>query len=461
MSQPERYVACSSLPVSIEEAFAYHERPGALRRMIPPWESVAIQRSDDSLEVGSRVVMKAKIFGVPMRWVAEHTEYDPPSLFTDTQVSGPFAYWRHRHEFKEMGRYTSLRDCIDYRLPLGPIGRFFGGGKARRMLESMLAYRHRLVRDDLTLQADRPLDPICVALSGSSGMVGSQLQSLLTLLGHRVRRIVRSPSEDPADIAVWSNESEWSKLEEIDAVVHLAGKPIAAERWSEEVKRQIHDSRVDPTRQLCEILAGLNKKPSVLICASASGIYGDRGDELLSEDSDPGDDFLAEVAGDWERACQPAVEAGIRVVNARFGMVLSPQGGALPKMLLPAKLAGGSLGDGKQWCSWIALDDALGALYHTITDPSLSGPVNFVAPQPVTNRDFTNTLAGVLHRPALIDAPAFMLRTALGELADGLLLCSARVEPNRLTKANYRFRFTELDDLLRYALGVERLESVE
>jgi uncharacterized protein (TIGR01777 family) len=461
MSQLEKYVACSSLPVSVEEVFAYHERPGALNRLIPPWESVAIRQSDESLEVGSRVVMKTKFFGVPLRWVAEHTEYDPPNSFTDTQISGPFASWNHRHEFKAVGRYTSLCDCIEYRVPFGAIGRLAGGGIARGMLEAMFAYRHRLTHDDLTLQADRPADPVCVAISGRSGLVGSQLGSLLTLLGHQVRSIVRSPSDDPSNIAAWEGESEAAKLADVDVVVHLAGRPIADSRWTDEVKQQIRDSRVQQTRELCQTLAGLARKPSVLICASATGVYGDRGDEILDEDSALGSGFLAEVASEWEQACKPAVEAGIRVVNARLGIVLSRKGGALQKMLLPAKFAGGSLGSGDQWWSWIALDDVVGAIYHAITGPSLSGPVNFVSPEPISATDFANTLAGVLGRPAIFPAPAFALRKVLGEMADALLLASARAKPRRLANAGYRFRFTELNDVLRYSLGLERLESAE
>jgi len=461
MKQNETYVASSSLPVSVEEVFAYHERPGALNRLIPPWESVKIEHSDNSLQVGSRVVMTTKIFGVPVRWVAEHTEYDPPNLFVDTQVSGPFAAWTHRHEFNQVGRYTSLRDCIQYRLPLGSIGRMLGGGKARATLEAMFAFRHRLTHDDLTLQADRPADPLCIAISGSTGLVGSQLGSLLTLLGHHVRPIVRSPSDDASPIAVWESEAEAAKLADVDVVVHLAGKPIADARWNDEVKLQIRESRVLKTRQLCESLAKLSQKPAVLICASATGIYGDRGDEWLTEESAIGENFLAGVAEEWEAACRPAVEAGIRVVQARLGMVLSARGGALQKMLLPAKFAGGPLGSGNQWYSWIALEDVVGAIYHAITDASVSGPVNFVSPQPVTNQQFASTLAGVLGRPSIFPAPAFVLRAALGEMADELLLASARVRPTRLGKAKYRFRFTELDTLLRYTLGRERLESAE
>ena len=461
MAGTEKYVACSSLPVSVEEAFAYHDRPGALNRLIPPWESVEIEHSDQSLVVGSRVVITTKVFGIPLRWVAEHTHYDPPNFFADTQLSGPFASWDHRHEFKEVGRYTNLRDCIEYKLPMGALGRFFGGGKALGTIESMFAFRHRLNHDDLTLQADRPCEPMTVAISGSSGLVGGQLGSLLTLLGHQVRPIVRGSSGDDNPIAAWSGENEAAKLGDVDAVVHLAGKPIASARWTDELKNEIRDSRVVKTRQLCESLSKLERKPKVLICASATGIYGNRGDEQLNEDSNLGNDFLADVGRQWEAACQPAIDAGIRVVKARLGIVLSPKGGALEKMLLPAKFAGGSLGNGKQWWSWISLDDVVGGIYHAITDESISGAVNFVSPEPITNKDFAKTLGRAIGRPAIFPAPAFVLRTAMGEMADALLLSSSRVIPGRLQRAGYRFRFTDLESLLRYSLGRDRLESAE
>jgi hypothetical protein len=461
MSAPETYVASSSLPVSVEDAFAYHERPGALQRLIPPWESVQIEHSDGSIRVGSRVVMKTSIAAVPVRWVAEHTQYDPPYRFADRQVSGPFQSWDHDHEFVEAGQFSLLRDSIRYRLPMGGLGQLLGGGMALRKLEAMFAYRHRITRDDLTLQADHPISPLSIAISGTSGLVGSSLGSMLTLLGHRIRPLVRSAGGDDAAIAAWSGEEESRKLSEVDAVVHLAGKPIAGGRWTAAVKEEIRNSRVQLTRSLCESLARLEKKPKVLVCASATGIYGNRGDELLDETSPPGNTFLADVAGDWERACRPAVEAGIRVVNARFGIVLSPRDGALAKMLFPAKFGGGSLGSGGQWWSWIALDDALGAIYHSIATESLAGPVNFVAPESCTNRQFARTLAATLGRPALFPAPAAALRMALGEMADALLLASARVRPEKLLTSHYRFRFTDLGESLRYLLGRERLASSE
>ncbi|MEM8666540.1 MAG: TIGR01777 family oxidoreductase [Planctomycetota bacterium] len=458
MGQQQEYVASSTLPVSVEQAFAYHERPGALQRLVPPWESVEIERSDGSLTVGSRVVVKTRVFGVPVRWVAEHTEYDPPHLFADTQVSGPFAAWDHRHEFQGKGSESVLTDRIAYRVPFGALGSTLGGGKARATIEKMFAFRHRLTRDDLQLSADRPCDPMWIAVSGSSGLVGKQLVALLTLLGHQTQPIVRSPG-DEASIAAWDGEA--SKLADVDVVFHLAGKSIASGRWSESVKKEIRDSRVVKTRQLCESMAQLERKPRVLVCASATGIFGDRGDECLNEDSSLGDDFLAGVAQEWEEACQPAMDAGIRVVHARFGLVLSPQGGALQKMLLPAKFAGGSLGNGRQWWSWMAMDDVVGALYHVMTDEAVSGAVNFVSPEPITNRDFAATLARVVKRPALFPAPAFALRAALGEMADALLLTSTRVEPSALMQAGYRYRFTDLEETLRYLLGKERLETSE
>ena len=257
------------------------------------------------------------------------------------------------------------------------------------------------------------------------------------------------------------NVEQIEKFRSVDAVVHLAGKSIADARWSDEVRTEIRSSRVEKTRQLCESLARLDKKPEVLVCASATGIYGNRGDEILDEASAVGDDFLADVARDWEEACRPAVEAGIRVVNARFGIVLSPQGGALKKMMFPAKFAGGALGNGKQWWSWIALDDVLGAIYHAISTTELHGPVNYVAPDAIQNRDFASTLGKVIGRPALFPAPAFALRAAMGEMADALLLASTRAVPRKLQESGYQFRFPDLDAFLRYTLGYDRLESVE
>lgn len=292
-----------------------------------------------------------------------------------------------------------------------------------------------------------------IAISGSSGLVGSELKDRLETTGHEVSKIVRSPSQSAHCIAAWESEAEAQRINGFDAVVHLAGKSIADQRWTNRVKAEIRNSRVGPTRHLCESLAALTDPPPVLICASAIGIYGDRGDEVLAESSPVGTDFLAAVAVEWEAACQPAIEAGIRVVHARFGIILDKHGGALQKMLLPAKLFGGALGSGRQWWSWIALEDTVSGIIHAINDESTTGPCNFVAPEPTRNRDFAKTLGKVLGRPAIFPAPAFVLRAALGEMADALLLASTRVEPTKLAATRFEYQYADLESYLRSELG--------
>ncbi|WDQ19505.1 TIGR01777 family oxidoreductase [Rhodopirellula sp. P2] len=462
----QHYIARVDLPVSIDQAFAYHERPGCLNRLTPPWEQVQLEHSDQSLAPGSRVTLKTKIAGIPVRWRARHVWCQPPHGFADVQDSGPFSRWCHQHRFESLApKHSQLTDAIEYKLPAGMAGKLLGSGKARRTIEAMFAYRHRVTQDDLQMLVDYPMSPKTIAVSGASGLVGGGLCTLLSLLGHKVVTITRDEhgTEDqhgkPSSIAAWGSPPEFAKFETVDVVIHLAGKSVAGKRWTPKVKQQIRESRVEKTRALCEGLAQLKQKPAVLICASATGFYGDRGEEVLTETSSSGDDFLSEVAGQWEDACQPAREAGIRVVNTRFGMVLSPQGGALQQMLLPAKLMGGKLGDGNQWWSWIALDDVLGAIVHCIHHDEISGPVNFVAPAPIRNREFAKTLGQVLNRPAIFPAPKFGLRLALGEMAEVLLLASSRVIPERLQQTGYAFRFPELKDCLRTLLGKERKPS--
>ncbi len=294
-----------------------------------------------------------------------------------------------------------------------------------------------------------------IAVSGSSGMVGSALISFLTREGHRVTRLVRKAAA--GDDVAWDSAQgvkDLPRLEGVGAVAHLAGENIAAGRWTAARKEEIRRSRVEGTRRLCESLARLSRRPKALVSASAIGFYGNRGDEILKEDSAPGSDFLAQVCREWEAATEPASGAGIRVVYLRFGMILSPAGGALKKMLLPFKLgAGGRIGSGAQFMSWVAIDDAVCAIHHAIVTESLLGAVNAVAPRPVTNAEYTRTLARVLSRPAIAPMPAFAARLAFGEMADALLLASQRVMPTRLQASGYKFRYPELEGALRHLLG--------
>lgn len=296
-----------------------------------------------------------------------------------------------------------------------------------------------------------------ILVTGSSGFIGSALIPHLVATGHGVTRLVRSAPRPGGEEVFWNPEAgkiDSASLEGFDAVVHLAGENIAAGRWTARRKARIRDSRITGTRLLAQTLAGLVKRSRALICSSAIGYYGNRGDEILKESSPPGADFLAGVCCEWEAAAGPAAGAGIRVVNLRTGIVLGREGGVLGKMLLPFQLGlGGKIGGGKQYMSWIAMDDLAGVFLHALRTDSLAGPVNAVAPQPVTNAEFTKTLGRILHRPTLFPMPAFAARLALGEMADALLLSSARVEPARLVETGFQFRFRALEPAVRHVLG--------
>lgn len=296
-----------------------------------------------------------------------------------------------------------------------------------------------------------------ILVSGSTGLVGSVLVPSLTSDKHQVVCLVRSRPPRGEAAVVWdpaAGRLELSSLEGLDAVVHLAGENLANERWNNAKKTRIRDSRVEGTRLLSEALAKSARPPKTLVCASAIGYYGSRAAEILKEDSAPGDDFLARVCREWEAAAEPARRKGIRVVHLRFGFILSPAGGGLAKMLPPFRLGlGGPLGDGAQYVSWVSIDDAIGAIRHALAGEAVRGPANVVAPQPVTNREFTATLGRVLSRPAFFPMPAFAARLVFGEVADALLLASQRVEPGRLVASGYRFRHPVLEGALRSLLN--------
>ena len=295
-----------------------------------------------------------------------------------------------------------------------------------------------------------------VLVSGSRGFIGAALIRLLASEEHCVVRLVRSaPRPEDGEIG-WNprrGEVDPDELEGLDAVVHLAGENLANHRWTAAQKERIRDSRIKGTQVLCAALARSSRPPKVLVCASAIGYYGDRGKEVLQETSAAGTGFLAQLCQQWEQATLAAEEKGVRVVHARTGMVLGLEGGPLVKMLLPFKLGlGGKLGSGRQYISWIALEDAVRALRHTLGTQTLEGAVNLVSPHPVTNAEFTRTLGRVLKRPTLFSLPATVVRMALGEMAS-LVLASVRVQPSRLLAANFKFRHADLESALRHLLS--------
>lgn len=436
-----------------DEVFAWHTRPGAFTRLSAPWSPMRLVSEADSVKDGRAVL------ALPggLRWVAEHKpdSYDPPTRFVDDLGSDGLASlpprligrWRHTHDFEEVGAHqTRVIDRVDTPVP----------GAA---LRSMFVYRHRQLADDLAAHARATaegLAPITVAVTGSSGLVGTALAAFLSTGGHRVIRLVRSTPTGP-DERRWDPEDpDPDLLAGVDAVIHLAGASIAG-RFTDNHRKAIRDSRIGPTRRLADLVARTGT--GVLISASAIGFYGhERGDEDLSEDSDRGEGFLADVVADWEDATLPAEQGGARVVLVRTGIVQSPLGGTLRLMrpLFSAGL-GGRLGDGHQWLSWIGIDDLVDVYHRGLWDTGLSGPVNAVAPQPVRNAEYTRTLARVLRRPAVLPVPSLGPRVLLGaQGARELALASQRVLPARLNEVGHRFRRPDLDAELRHLLGRTR-----
>jgi uncharacterized protein len=439
-----------------DDVFEWHTRPGAVARLSPPWQQTRVVSEASSLRDGQAVLQ------LPggLRWVATHQpdRYDPPNTFADVLASFPLSAvlsWRHTHRFAPAGEGSTLvTDEVETSFP-------------ERALRSMFAYRHQQLADDLAaLARARVIDPepLTVAITGSSGLIGTALSALLTTSGHRVVRLVRHPPANPADQA---NPAErlWQPadpapdlLDGVDAVIHLAGASIGG-RFTPDRKREIRDSRTGPTRRLAELVAATRPDLRAFVSASAIGIYGpDRGEEILTETSARGEGFLADVVADWEDATTPAAAAGVRTVQVRTGIVQTPRGGML-RLLSPlfAVGLGGRLGTGKQWLAWIGLDDLLDIYLRSILDSGLSGPVNAVAPEPVRNLDYTRTLASVLRRPALLPVPSFGPRLLLGaEGAREIAEASQYVRPERLAGQGHYFRQPHLEQALRHLFGRDR-----
>ncbi|HEY3683348.1 MAG TPA: TIGR01777 family oxidoreductase [Streptosporangiaceae bacterium] len=434
-------VTSQELAAPVEEVFGWHERPGALTRLTPPWQPVRVVREAGSLRDGTAELR----LPAGVRWVARHSGYDPPRRFVDELDSLPLR-WRHEHAFADRGEgRTRLTDRVETSVPYG-------------FLRAMFAYRHRQLAGDLAahrLAQELGAGPMTIAVTGSGGLVGTELAAFLTGGGHRVVRLVRGAPRGAGERRWDPDDPDPALLDGVDAVVHLAGEPIGG-RFSGGHRARLRASRIPPTRRLAELVAAAPRPPRCLVVASAIGYYGpDRGDEELTEDATPGDGFLADLVGEWEAASIPAEEAGVRVVRVRTGIVQSPRGGQL-RLMRPLFAAGlgGRLGSGRQWMSWIGIDDLVDVYHRALVDASLSGAVNAVAPNPVRNADYTRALAAVLHRPAALPVPGLGPRLLLGaEGAAELALADQRVVPARLQGAGHTFRFPEPHEALRHVLG--------
>ncbi len=451
----------------LQTVWDWHTRPGAMRRLVPPWQPMRVVAETESLADGRAIL------GLPggLRWVAQHEPagYDPPHQFLDVLSSGGAAeglmtglmtlppriigWWRHTHRYEAVdpagrraatGGYpsgTRVHDIVDTTVP----------GAA---LASTFAYRHRQLADDLDAHADAGSGRLTVAITGSSGLVGTALAAFLSTGGHRVIRLVRGQPGGDGERRWDPDRPAPDLLDGVDAVVHLAGEPIGG-RFTDAHRRAIRDSRIEPTRRLAAVAAGTDGLRA-FVSASAIGYYGhDCGDTELDEASPRGDGFLADVVADWEAATAPAAEGGVRTVLVRTGIVQAAAGGTL-RLLRPLFSAGlgGRLGSGRQWLSWVGIDDLLDIYYRAVYDTRLSGPVNAVGPAPVRNIDYTRVLAATMHRPALLPVPSFGPRLLLGRQgATELAEANQRVLPAALLSLGHRFRHLSVDDALAHQLG--------
>lgn len=458
MAKLRRFEWQSRMPVPVETLFAWHARPGALERLIPPTEKVQITRAADNIRDGAVVELRTGRWPA-WHWRVRHEAYVENQRFRDVQIEGPFAAWSHTHGFQPDGPNPDssvLRDEIEFALPGGALGDLAAASWVLGKLRNVFEWRHRRTRADLLRHQRQTGDGLRIALAGGSGLVGRALRAFLTTGRHRVTNLVRQRAS--SDEIVWNparGELDADTLERFDAVIHLGGAGIADARWSVARKELIRSSRVDSTSLLAGRLASLKRPPRVFVCASAVGYYGDRDNESLTEADPAGSGFLPDVCRAWEAATEPARRAGIRVVNLRIGIVLTPRGGALAAMLTPFKLgAGGVVGSGRQYMSWIGLDDLIGVIHFALCDARVEGPLNCTAPNPVTNREFTRVLGRVIHRPTVLPLPSIAVRTLLGEMGDTLLLCGARVLPGKLRELGFPFLTPDLDAALRWELGL-------
>lgn len=462
------FEAQSELPQPPAQVFAWHERQGAFARLSPPWEDTQMVSRQGTIFDGDVTVLKVAAGPARVLWEARHFGYQAGVQFCDEQVRGPFAKWVHRHKFVATTAGTRAEDHVQYRPPAGALGRALSRSSLEKSFHRMFAYRHQTLAADLARHASYTGRPLRVLVAGASGLVGSALCAFLSTGGHEVVRLVRSQSQPPADAVGatvdWdpvAGKLDAAQLGPIDAVVNLAGENVAAGRWTDERKRRLRTSRVDLTAFLAAEIAKLNPKPAVLVNASAMGFYGDTGDAEVREGEGPGQGFLSQLSQDWEAATAVAQAAGVRVALPRIGLVLTPQEGVLAKLLPPFRAGvGGRLGNGKQWMSWIALDDLVGVFHQALVDQRYQGPINAAAPELVRNSAFAETLGQVLGRPTLFTVPAFALKLALGEMG-AMAMMSTRMVPARLLELGFGFRFPTLRAALDNMLGTEPLPPLQ
>lgn len=453
----------STLPVDVQTCFNWHERPGALERCIPPWEHVTVVKRHGSIRPGGVVELKIYPGGVPLRWVSHHVEYEQNVYFKDLQHKGPFKSFIHTHKFyQEKQDHTStLVDDITYELPGGKLGRLFQSS-IHKQLQQSFRYRHHMLGQDLKRHAEVDNQPLTIVISGASGLLGQNLTPFFSTGGHRVIRLVRRKPIS-ADELYWNpdkNELDLATIGHIDAVINLSGENIGEGRWNTAKKERILKSRVRTTRLLVAAMRSMPEPPKVFLSSSAIGYYGHRGVQPMTETSDKGSDFISEVCATWEQEALKAKDF-TRVVTPRIGVVLTPKGGALAKLLTPAKLGlGGPLGSGNQIMSWISMNDLIYGFHHCLWNDAIHGPINLTAPNPVSNRKFARILGYKLHRPSILPVPTPIIKLAFGQMGREIPLASTLAVPRQLLDSGFQFCHPNLDTALNYLIGTIPGDSV-
>lgn len=461
------FVNRSSVPYNVETVFDYHTRKGALERLIPPWSGLHVVSQKGGIIDDGISVFRINFGPINFKWISKHFGYVHNRQFRDKMIKGPFKKWIHTHSFISQDTNKSvIEDKIQYTPKFGKIGSSIIQKRIQNYLEQVFLYRSRILSNDIYFEKLALEKQKKILISGSHGLIGSALIPLLTNLGeHKITRLVRSNKKSKHSSPNLHNEKTiyWDpkhkklnhqELEDFDIVIHLAGENIFG-RWTDLKKQKIFDSRVKTTELLSESLTILSNPPSLLICASAIGYYGDTPNEYLTEDNNPGKGFLSEVCQKWENATLAASNIGIRVVNTRFGMVLSPKGGILQKLIEPYKLGLGiTIGGNKNnYISWVSIEDVIKTIFYSIINTSVQGPVNVVAPNPVTNLEFYNILKKLFGTKLSISINQNITKLIFGQMSDELLSTNMHVIPKKLIESGYQFFNPDFEDTLRFLLG--------
>ncbi|WP_300675052.1 TIGR01777 family oxidoreductase [Desulfoluna sp.] len=445
------------LNCSPQEAFDWHRGDGVVQRLTPPWVAYEHLVRRGGLDVGATTSLTLKAGPLPVRWRSVHTACVEAERFTDTMVEGPFGFFEHSHLFEEDKGGCLLSDSLRYRLPFSPVSERVAGPFVRKTLERMFRYRHLITARDLaSRQGASNTPPMTLAVSGASGVIGSALVPWLRSQGHRVLTLVRRQAAGADEIA-WDparGTLEKEKLQGCDVLIHLAGENIGDGRWTREKRQRIIRSRVDGTTLLAKAASSLEHGPRLFLSASAVGYYGDCHGETVTESSPCGGAFISEVCRRWEEAAERHwTRPDGRLVTLRIGVVLTPSGGALSRLLPFFKLGlGGTMGHGEQFMSWVSMEDVLGAMAHIMRTPSITGPVNLTAPNPITNRAFTRGLADHVNRFAVASLPSAAITGAFGAMGREVLLEGVNALPEVLQRSGYLFIHPSLAEALSEVL---------